>query len=263
MDESIGFMEEKSVIADPITLSGKRIVLEDNSTKIDGVTLLNKPNKDLQKQVQSLEVSAMTLQYPGVKLSINARDANNDLIEGLSAADFGILEDGEPMFATMESNQRTPRILIMSDTSLSMPAAFSGPNMTSFVDGLRDRILEKYPAAKLRYWKTPSYLFTWLLKASQTDNDIVIYVTDGHNSDTYNPENESIYRSGPPAIVLDVVNVEGYYAVKTFEKMAELTNGIHLPVTDQDAAMTGIMEYVNQIDIKPYVFTYRILGIQT
>jgi len=255
------YMAERSIIADPITLAGKRIHLSENVvTKVGDATLLAKSNPELQKQVVDLTVSAKSTGYPNVKLSISPKDSSGNLIEGLSAKDFSISENGEPVDALMESNQRTPRILIMGDTSMSMPSEYRGQQMEEFITRLKSKILEKYPAAIIDYWHTPSSLYTWLLKSSQTENDLVIYATDGHNNDTFDPKNEAIYRNGPPTIVLDVTNTsyDGY--VKTFQKMAEVTNGLHLPVEDQQGAMDGIYSYLEQIQIHPYTFTYAAVG---
>lgn len=260
IDASTDFMTENSVLADPITLSGKRISLNSNQTKIGDVTLLKKANTNLQEQVQQLDVSAKTTGYPSVRLSVSAKANNGDLIEGLSASDFNFLEDGKPIRVTMESNQRTPRILIMYDGSSSMPATFSGEGMKIFIDALRKNILSKYPSAIITDWQTPSSLFTWLLKASQTDNDLVIFATDGDNDDAFNPKDEAIYKSGPPAIVLNVRNSGYDYYAKTFDKMAELTNGLHLLANDHENAMIGIEAYLEKLTIQPYVFTYYSVG---
>lgn len=260
MDESQESMTQRSVLSDPITLAGKRIQIsaKGETLKVGENTLLEKVNPDLQKQVQSMDVKAKTTGYPGVKLSISPTDNNGNLVEGLSATDFNITEDGRPIRAIMENNQRTPRILIMSDVSMSMPSEYRNEGMEKFVLGLKSKILELYPAAIVTHWGTPSSLYTWLLKASQTENDLVIFATDGDNNDTYDPKDEAIYRSGPPAVVLDVYGKTS--RTETFEHMAELTDGVHLPITDQTGALDGIMKYLKNIEIQPYTFTYFSVG---
>ena len=240
IDESEAFMAERSVLADPITLAGKRITFsQDGATKMGGALILNKPNENLQKEVDTLQVSAKTTGYPGVKLSVFPKNKDNQIVEGLSANDFKIIENGKPISAILESNQRTPRILIMADVSLSMPSEFRNEGMETFIETLKNDILKTYPAAIIDFWKTPSSLFTWLLKASQTDNDLIIFATDGDNNDVFNPNDESVYRSGPPAIVLDVTNASKPRFDKTFGKMAEITNGLRLPVNNHDMAIRG------------------------
>lgn len=262
MDKDQKFMEERSILGTPITLNGKKILLDKsgNQKQVGDAVILNKPNPNLIKQVKAVNVHAKTTGYPGVKLSINPTDVNGLVVEGLNAYDFNILEDGKPVKALMESNQQTPRILIMSDTSMSMPVEYSGKGMESFVTDLKLKILEKYPAAIIKFWKTPSSLFTWLLKAAQTENDLIIYATDGDNDDTYDIKNEAVYRNGPPAMVLNVYNSNASHRVNTFERMAEITGGVHLGIDRQTEAIEHVNTYLDNIQIQPYTFTYNSVG---
>ncbi|MEO0572925.1 MAG: hypothetical protein AAF039_14550 [Bacteroidota bacterium] len=257
IDKDISFMAERSVLADPITLSAKRVKSESGILKIDEMSLLGKAHPQLQKEVVSLSSTVSTFGIRNVKLSVSPRDGQANMIEGLEAPDFNITENGKPIKALLQHNQRTPKILIMADQSGSMPYEYRGKYMQAFADKLKKNILEKYPAAIIDYWHTPSSLFTWLLKASQTENDLVVFATDGHNDDEYNPQNESLYRNGPPAIVLNVTNRTSDLYVNTFKKMAELTGGIHLPITAQEEAMHGILKFLEGIEVPPYVFTYN------
>lgn len=262
LGESPEYMAERSILANPITLTGKRIKLdnENGGYQIGDAVLLDKPKPNLHKLVKSLQVNATTTGYPGVKLSITPADENGRSIEGLGARDFIITEDENVVNGMMEANQVTPRILIMADGSGSMPSEYRGKGMDEFIANLKSKILEKYPAAVVTFWLTPSALYSWLLKASQTENDLIIFATDGHNNDEFDPQNEPIYKSGPPAIVLNVYNTTYQGWVESFEKMAELTGGLHLPAADQQAAMIGIAKYLEGIEIQPYAFTYNSVG---
>ena len=256
MDKDVPFMAEQSVLADPITLSAKRVKNDNGVLKIDDMPLLGKPHPELQKKVVSLQPSVTSYGARQTKLSVFPRNGKNEMVEGLEASDFRITENGKPVKALLGHNQRTPKILIMADQSGSMPSEYRGEGMQAFANELKESILEKYPAAIIEYWHTPSSLFTWLLKASQTENDLVVFATDGHNDDEFNPNNESLYRNGPPAIVLNVTNRTSDLYVRTFEKMAEVTGGIHLPITAREEAMNGILKFLDGIEIPPYVFTY-------
>jgi len=252
------FMEERTVLGNPITLSGKRINLEGDRPQIGDAVLLGKTHPDLQKQVESMEIAAKSTGNSAVKLNVTPMDAEGSFIEGLSAKDFNISEDGRPVSALMENNQRSPRILILGDSSMSMPSEYRDKGMEDFIEQLKSEIKSSYPDAIIDYWKTPSKLFTWLLKASQTENDLIIYATDGHNSDAFDSKYERTYRNGPPAIVLDVY--DNNKDSETFAKMAELTNGIHLPAKDREAAMAGITSFLGDLEIQPYTFTYSSVG---
>lgn len=73
----------------------------------------------------------------------------------------------------MESNHKTPKILMLYDVSLSMPKEYYKEQMDAFINTLQQKILTTFPAAIIDKWPTPSELFTWLLKASKTDYDLL------------------------------------------------------------------------------------------
>lgn len=259
-DEDLQVLQENSFLGNPFTLDGKKIDLTGEEPKINGVTLAKKPNKELQKQVIKLQIKAIPAHYPLVKLEVTPTDLNDKFVESLTASDFFITDNGNPLQVLMESNRPTPRILMLYDTSLSMPPAYYRENMDAFIETFHQRILDKYPAALITKWETPSELFTYLLKASKSDYDLIIYATDGDNVDSYNAADEKIYKNGAPAIVLDVNDLDYKHTNETFNKMAEITNGMVFPAKDQEKTLDAIVDYIHKMEIPPYVFTYYATG---
>lgn len=257
IDKDLEFVQERSFIADPITIKGERIpISSEKNIGVNGKELLAKLHPELQKEVQNLAVTAKASGYPIVKLSIDATDASGRAIEGLSARDFKITDNGKPVRALLENNQRTPKILVLSDTSGSMPAAYRNEGIKVFNGKLEEKIKEKYPAAIIKFWRTPSSLFTWLLKASQTNYDLILFATDGDNNDQFEVKNAPIYKAGPPAIILNVYDSKPGRRMNTFIKMAEVTNGIVLNAKDQEGVLEELTGYIERMKLSPYVFTY-------
>ncbi len=257
IDENVAYMSERSFLGDPFTIDGKIIKIDkQEKVNIDGNVLIDKPDPDLQKKVTNLTIKVTTGGYPIVKVNVTAKDDAGNFVEGLSTKDFGITEDNKPVRALMENNQRTPKILILSDASYSMPKEYYEAEMQDFNKKLKNDILEKYPAAIVDFWKTPSSLFTWLLKASQTNYDLIIYATDGDNNDAYNQENLSIYNAGPPTLILNVRNSTWHTHKETFDKMAEITNGDIIDAKDQFKVLEEITKKIDALEIPPYVFSY-------
>lgn len=257
IDESVTYMSDRSFLGDPITIDGKRIkISSEKNTSIDGNTLIKKAEPDLQKKVAELNVKASASGYPVVKVQVTAQDISGKLIEGLSAKDFKFTEDGKSLSVMMESNQQTPKILVLSDASFSMPKEYYAEGMAAFNTKLEQNILDKYPSAVVDYWKTPSSLFTWLLKASQTNYDLIIYATDGDNDDSYDEENFSIYQAGPPALILNVRNTTWHTRVETFNKMATVTKGMAMDAKDQSKVLNEISKKIDALAIPPYHFSY-------
>jgi hypothetical protein len=259
-DEEIKVMQENSFLGNPFTLDGKTIDVSGEEPKINGNTLLKKPNKDLQKKVTALKIKPFPANYPLVKLHVTPTDENGAFVENLSTSDFTITDNTIQVQALMESNRPTPRILILYDTSLSMPKEYYQENMDAFITALDQSILQKYPAAVITKWKTPSEIFTWLLKASKTDYDLIIYVTDGDNDDTYKEADFLTYKNGAPAVVLNVYDNDSIHTNATFNKMAEITNGVVITAKDQVKTLEAITDYISKMKIPPYVFTYYTTG---
>lgn len=256
-DLPLSHMEERSFLGNPFTLEGKVIHIAGEEAMINGNFILQKPNEELQKQVTNLEVAALPGLFPYVRLEVNATNAKGKLIEGLSASDFTIYDNKSPVKAILENNQRTPKILILYDISGSMLENFSDAGMDSFIDELEKAVLEKYPASNITKWPTDSGLYTWLKKASLTNNDLIIFATDGDNDDQYDSAMESIYRNGPPAIVLSVKDT----SFESFDIMAEATNGLVLKASNKTKSIQEIMSFLGKLDIPPYVFTYYAAGM--
>ncbi|MEA1787214.1 hypothetical protein U1E44_14020 [Arenibacter sp. GZD96] len=251
-------MDKKSFLGNPITLEGRTIDLSENSAQIGNHPLLINADKDLQKSVEKIEIKAVPNTYPLVKLEVKPLNNQGEFVEGLSAADFAINDNDNPIAALMERNERAPRILILYDGSLSMPDEYYGENMDLFISQLENSIKENYKGAIITKWQTPSELFTWLLKASQTDNDLIIYATDGDNNDAFDDRNINFYKSGPPALVLNVYNSDQKHRTESFTKMAEATNGAVFNAKDQSLVIESIVEFIDSIEIPPYVFTYYV-----
>lgn len=247
-------MQEYSFIADPFTLEGEKIILPENNAENTDV-ILNTSSENLLKKVDKVSLKAQPINHRLVKIEVEPIDSQGKIIEGLKAGDFKFSDNKRPVQVLMESNRKTPKVLILYDASLSMPKDYYGEQMDAFVASLQEKILSNFPAAIIEKWKTPSELFTWLLKASKTNYDLIVYATDGDNNDAYHEKHLEAYQNGPPALILNVYNSEAAHTQKTFDKMAEITNGLVLPAKDQKAVLEKIVEFINAMRIPPYTFS--------
>ena len=257
MGESKEFLEARSFVGDPVTLEGEKIYLEPKEGKQAHVSrFIAKAKPDLQKEIATISVSAFAINFPTVKLKVIAKDKNGAVLEGLGPQDFVIKEDGNPVSAILEYNQRTPRVLILSDNSGSMPKEYLGEGMNQFNDQLKAGILKKFPAAELAFWKTSSNLFSWLLNASKTEYDVIIFATDGDNGDEYNEAHLPLYQQGPPALILNVKNSEWKNHTDTFLKMAEVTGGEVFDAADQQSVLEKLASFIEKLEPASYLFSY-------
>src|SRR5699024_10537026 len=72
-------------------------------------------------------------------------------------------------------------------------------------------VIELYPYAKITLKETGSNLYTTMLKAKQSNYDLVLYCTDGDNNDKFNPVYSEVYESGQPLIILEVLESHRTY----------------------------------------------------
>lgn len=251
-------MAAHSYTGKTVSLQGDLIYPEKEGVLINGIPLSAHPDKDLQKRVAALTVKAITGKYPFVKFELSPKDDQGNLVEGLSAADFSLKTDGNPLNMLLQNNRKTPKVILMYDASLSMPKSYSDENMARFIDQLESQILESYPATNIQKWATDSNLYSWLRKASASNSDLIIYATDGDQRGDFKPEWQEVYRSGAPAIILNVKNSSRPHHVTTFETMANATNGIVIPAENQEETKLKIVDYLKELDIPPYVFTSHV-----
>lgn len=259
MDESAEYMASRTVLADPITLKGERIRMNERSISIGDNEIKLSSDPNLRSKVTKIEASIQEKVLPELQLNIKAFDSNGNLITGLQARDFTFSENGKPIKAFMKTNTLAPKVLLMADISMSMPESYSGVKLQDFIENLWSKITDNYPEAHITYWETPSSLYTWMLKASQSNYDLIIYATDGDNDDEYEPKNEMVYRNGPPALILNVKGSDFRYHRETFDHLANLTNGLHLNATDQETTLEKIRSFFDSIEIYPYQFTLAAL----
>ncbi|NCT16884.1 MAG: hypothetical protein COZ75_10920 [Flavobacteriaceae bacterium CG_4_8_14_3_um_filter_34_10] len=255
-------MSDKSFIGKTITLQGDVIDTTDDVVKVNERPIVLAPNNDLQKQVEQLTIKAQPGKYPFLKLEVEPLDANAQQVTQLSASDFKMKINDQPISALMLNNVQTPKIILMYDVSGSMPGDYSGEKIEVFVSQMEKQILDQYPAANIQKWKTPSELYTWLYKASSTSADLIIYATDGDNGDSLKEEWIQTYESGATAVILNVKNSSRPYHLTTFETMAKLTNGIVINAKDQEETIGKIVDYLKDFKIAPYVFTCNTLNKQ-
>ncbi|MFD2588899.1 hypothetical protein ACFSQJ_18380 [Croceitalea marina] len=252
VDAELSVLEENSYLGEPITQEGETIKLDDENGK-SILTQLAYEKNITTDVVTSMSCKAKTGSFPRVKLAVTPKDSSGKMVEGLLPKSFLIKEDENLIPARLISNKQSPKILILSDGSLSMPAAYRGEGMETFNKMLESTIKAKYPSAIIEFWITPSALYSSLLKASQASADLILYATDGHNDDKLNDEDADLYAQGPPAFILDV-NEEPW---ESFEIMAKLTGGKVLPAKDQELVLKEVFNFMDAMEIPPYILEYN------
>ncbi|WP_298288083.1 hypothetical protein [uncultured Lutibacter sp.] len=245
--KDVSYVEKRSFLGEPITLEGEKV--------LERYTPIVQSEEELTvalNNIRSLEGKVYPQAFPKVRLELEPKDAEGNIVGGLSIGNFELVDNGQPIVGWMKQNSISPKILLMYDTSGSMPKAYRGDGIKEFLTQTEGMIREAYPSAQVFLQETDSTLYTSLLNGKQFDADLILYATDGENSDEYDTSYESIYNAGPPAILLNVYNKEIHY-----KRLRENIDFTEIAADDQETTIAEIKKYVDQLSFPTYVLTYN------
>ncbi len=252
LDKDAEYLQKRSVVGEPITLGGEKVFEE-------AVVFTEVYGEEKQagnpEEVVSMNVKANPRVFPEVQLELFPTDAEGNPVEGLSAGNFKIEDNGTVVRGMLRKNIVAPKILLIYDTSGSMPRKYRGQGIIDFLDSMQENIRQLYPSARIELMGTGSNVYTTHLKAAQTTNDLVLYATDGHNNDKYLPQFKEIYESGPPIVYLNVYDHKKYY-----DSLRENIDITEIAASDQEAVIEETKNILGQLRLPPYLFTYNALN---
>lgn len=248
------FMQERSFIGEPIDLSANQLIPK-NEDGLEFQPIGNTPGNT--EKVIELKVEAIPLAFPEVRLEISALDENGNAVEGLTNSNFLLVDNKNQVIGNLNSNVITPKVLLLYDTSLSMPKIYRDEEvMAQFTADIEAMVREDFPHAEFTLQRTDSYLYTTMLKAKQGEYDLIMYATDGDNHDKFNPNYSDVYEAGQPIIILEVLKKHRTYD----ELQNNIKNLISIPAVDQDLVKAEIKGILSNVDFPPYVMTYHSFG---
>lgn len=205
------------------------------------------------QDVHEVEVKAIPKTFPKVFLEISPKDSEGNIVGGLTGKDFTLEDNGKAVSGKLIHNTFSPKLLLLYDTSGSMPLEYRRrENVDAFYNSMKSKVHNLFPHADVKLQETGSDIYTTMLKAKQSDYDVVLYCTDGDNNDRFNPVYTEIYEKGHPIIVLEV-RPSSY----TYDELKKnIANLISLPAVEQDRALEEVINAISQIDFPPYMIAY-------
>ncbi|MFC6724037.1 hypothetical protein ACFQE1_06540 [Halobium palmae] len=249
-------MAELSAVGDAVSRAGDRLRVEsDGSVSRNGLPLLSPTVRPESADVAEIGAVTDSGRFPEVRLDVDVRDDDGNPVEGLPATAFEVRDEREAVGVTLVANRVAPRVLILSDTSGSMPYEYRGEGMETLVETLRSRILDEYPNAQISHKLTKSNLWTSLGEAAGSDANLIVYATDGHVRDELTPPIETALRDGPPAVMLSVFDD---LSDENLQEMANATGGVLEPASDHQSAEGAIMRYLENLvpELPTYTLTF-------
>ncbi|MCH2045913.1 MAG: hypothetical protein MK212_17485, partial [Saprospiraceae bacterium] len=251
------YLAEHSFIGEPINLSAEEIIKPEFAIKEEDKAQRSKK----AKSIAQIEIKAMPKTFPTVSLELTARDKDGKIVEGLLASDFSIKDNGKAVQGYLSQNKIAPKILFMFDTSLSMPAAYRGKGAEKFQQDLEQKIKESYPSATVIPKRTQSNIYSSHLKAANQNYDLILYATDGHNSDKFNPATTEVFKQGPKTLYIKMYNKYNP-DYKSVEEIAEKTGAGVLDGQDQGQTIERILTFLDSLSLAPYKFSYSSFDIE-
>ncbi|WP_297334939.1 hypothetical protein [Algoriphagus sp.] len=254
-EEKVGL----SQLGETFTLEGQKIQVDE---KAKTIRVNGFPIDWVEESTRVKDVAQLTLKITAglpsmVKMEIWPTNEHGKRVEGLMASNFTFWENDLPFSPLMESNETAPKVLILYDTSLSMPLEYRNEGMEAFLEKLEVGIRQDFPKASVTSWATDSSLYQWLRKASQTSFDLILFATDGDNKDELKDGDLEAFRAGPPVIVLDVFNSTRESSQEVFENLAVSSEGNIINAQDQGVAQQEILEQLSLLELPAYVFTFH------
>ena len=280
VDATDGFIKELTVAGTAITTGGETIVAgTDGSLSLDGRPLVSGPaDPTAAARVAQVTITVNASAFPIVELGVTPTDAAGATVDGLDVTAFSTTENGVARLGFLERGiALPPRVLMVFDSTGSIPDAFNGAARTSLALALFDGLAALHPGLEASAtslqgaasWTADraaleaqlgaiglvagSELWLAAADASRAGADAVIFVTDGQANDTQSPAIQSILEAGPPIIALNVGDPTGQ---PTLDAMAALSGGLARPV---QAAASAIQVATEAVDARVHALPrYRL-----
>lgn len=169
-----------------------------------------------------------------------------------------------------------PRVLMIFDTSGSIPLTFRGDGAVAFGTELARKVLAAWPGAQFQIaasnfgvepsgtWTSDlptitnnlrhlggfsSALWMTLADAGRFHATVIVFVTDGDILDYLTPQLRAKIEAGPPAVMVgvgDVSTTKGKLA-----ELAQVSGGVAFTVQQPDAAVQAILGYLREQERSP------------
>jgi hypothetical protein len=280
-----------SVAGEPITLSGEVVsVADDGSVRVGGRPIgAPTPDPERLAAVRHLTVVANPAAYPTIVLEVSATDADGAPITGLPASAFLLSEETTDLgFLLEQTSPPPPRVLILLDTSDSIPEDFRATGAAALARAVAEHLLAADPRVELRVaavsfefadpagdWTSDpaaieaqaggasgygSQLWESLANAGRLGATAIVFITDGRATDGSVEISEpppgplASVRAGPPTVVIGVGDIDP----AMLEKLGQAGRLGAVRATNRDEAFAAIMAALDR-ESPPYRFRYRAL----
>ncbi len=282
IDLDAGSDPDLSVAGTAFTIGGEPVaVADDGTTALGGRSgAISAGDAGAVARVATIDARVDAGRFPVVEVAVTPRDAAGNEVTGLGADQLALAEDGvERGYLLVRDHVPPPRVLLLFDTSGSMPPGYSGPALAAFGSMLGRRIASEITGVELAAttllgapaWTSdpsvldqqlsalglggPDALWHGVVAAAATEPDVIVLITDGESTDEVDDTLGAAVASGPPVVGLCVAGPSGLPALTA---IAAASGGVAAQATQAtaaDRALTGIATVTTAA--APYRLRYR------
>jgi hypothetical protein len=235
-------------------------------------------------KVTTVNIRANASAFRRVGVTVSALDSTGKNVPRLGADAFEVKEDDKLVSFSLSRNEAPPpRVVLLYDTSTSMPAQFLGAGAVSLGNQIVGPLYAKYPAAQVRVasvnfganwmggtWATTlseaqaqvaglatapgaSEIWRTLYDAEKEKPTVILLLTDGAATDTAEPQYLQAIAAGVPVLSIGA----GTVTQATLDQISELSGGKSVPVTQLSQATTAALAEIDARAVEDYVLAYE------
>jgi hypothetical protein len=235
-------------------------------------------------KVVSVKANANGSAFPRIRVDVSALDSGGKNVPKLGASAFDVREDGQPVsFALSRNEAPPPRVVLLYDTSTSIPPAFLGSGAVDLGNQIVQPLYAKYPNAQVRVagmsfgadwasgtWATtlteaqaqvsqlasmPGQSSIWeaLADAEKQNPTVILMVTDGDASDAKTPEAAAAVAAGVPVLSIGV----GTVVQTTLDDISTLSGGKSTSASQLSDATNAALAEIDARAVEDYRISYQ------
>jgi len=235
-------------------------------------------------KVTNVKIRANGNSYRRIGVTVSALDAGGKNVPRLGASAFDVREDGQPVsFSLLRNEAPPPRVVLLMDTSSSLPPAFLGAGAVDLGNKIVQPLYAKYPKAEVRVayinfgatFVSPTWakslaeaqtqvqglasasggseIWTALYDVEKEKPTVILMVTDGDETDTLEPQHSVALAGGAPVLSIAVGTVKQ----PTLDQVSKLSGGKSVPVTQVSEATAAALAEIDARAVEDYVLSYQ------
>lgn len=278
---------EFTAIGNSINLKGDTLEVKDEQLFVNGeMVKQGVEHPEIRKLASEIDADLNEHSFDHVRIRFDVKDSDGNSLD-LDGVDFQLIENDTPLPFSMEKRSvSAPKILLLFDTSTSVPKQFREEGAVEFGNQLVRNIQSSIPDCQFRAARTQAFefetagdwtndqteitnqlktavskvdvssnLWTILAKSIQTSGaDAVAFVTDGVVTDDLSSKIMYQLEGGCPALLIGTGEKKD---IENLQKMADITAGKMISTESHEEAI-GFVEEFTQVRLDyPFSIQYN------